>query len=231
MGTSSISAGLPRRIPASWPPPGIPAQHGRVGPTPVRPPDAASLAGPEGPLRWCKVLAARAGQADRVRDLIAELIAERPDRAEIARGASALATTAIRQAASTGHDFFITEVGWSGQVVLIATAAVADSGEVAGPVFGAQFDLEPGDGLAASPAPPLPGPFVPAQAADLEWRYPAWRVWFGEATREWWAMPRQRPERDQLISAPTAEALAGRLCSGRDGPGWPARAPARYFAS
>jgi hypothetical protein len=234
MGSSSISAGpeLPRRIPARWAPDsGRAAQRGPAWPAPARPPDQASLPSSAETMRWCKIFAARDDQAERVRDLIAELIVERPDRHEIGMGAASLAATAIQQAARAGHGFFITEVGWSGQAVRIATAAVANSGEVTGPVFGAQFDLGFGGGQAASPVPPRPEAFVPAQAADLEWRYPAWHVWFGEATREWWAMPRQLPARDQLISAPTAEALASRLRSAQGWPGSVARPPRGSLAS
>jgi hypothetical protein len=233
MGSSSISADpeLPRRMPARRPPePGRAAPRDPAWPTPARPPDQARLPSSAETMRWCKIFAARDDQPERVRDMIAELVAERPDRHEIGMGAAALAATAIEQAARAGHGFFITEVGWSGQAVRIATAAVANSGEVTGPVFGAQFELADG-GRPASAVPPRPEAFVPAQAAELEWRYPAWHVWFGQATREWWAMPRQPSARDQLISAPTADALASRLRSGRGSPGWVARPQRGSLAS
>jgi hypothetical protein len=51
------------------------------------------------------------------------------------------------------------------------------------------------------------------QAAELSRRFPAWHVWFGLATEQWWAIPRREPPDDRLVWALTADALADRLHS------------------
>lgn len=43
--------------------------------------------------------------------------------------------------------------------------------------------------------------------AVLAVRYPAWTIWYGEATRHWWALPPHDQQRDHLVEAPTVKEL------------------------
>ena len=65
---------------------------------------------------------------------------------------------------------------------------------------------------------PRSAPLARMLAAEVARRHPAWHVWFGTSTGQWWAIPRW-PGRDILICAPTAGALVGLL----RGPALPAR--------
>jgi hypothetical protein len=55
---------------------------------------------------------------------------------------------------------------------------------------------------------PLSGLPLPAQAAELNRRFPAWHIWFGPETRQWWAIRWRESANDRLVCAPTADALA-----------------------
>jgi hypothetical protein len=224
MGPSSISAvpGLPRRSPASRPS------------RPVAP-------GPLTTFEWCKIYPAQDHQAKLVGDFIAGLVAERPDQREITAGAADLAATAIGHAARAGHAFFVAGMGRPGPNIQVAAAPLSDSGTVIAPVLYADFGPSPvtetpwpapqpspphptyrtddsttDDGppwLTPQPSPPLHTQVADlyAQTGDLARRHPAWHIWFGPATRQWWAMPRHSSPDDQLICAPTSDALASRL--------------------
>ena len=217
MSSSSISAvpGLPRRSPAS------------------RPSDPLSAM-----FQWCKVCPAQDHQANLIGDFIAGLVAERPDHREITAGATDLAATVIEHAARGGHGFFVAGMGRSGPTVQVAAAPLSKSGKVVRPVLYADFGPSP---VAVHEAPwptpqpspphptyttdderpwPTPQPSPPlhaqvtelyAQTGYLARRYPAWHIWFGLATRQWWAMPRRSSPDDRLIFAPTTDALASRL--------------------
>jgi hypothetical protein len=146
-------------------------------------------------------------------DFIAGLTARRPDSRDIAAGAAGIAAIAIGHATRAGHGFFVTGLDWTGPAVHVRAAPVTAAGLVSGPVVSAYF--VPGPETAwQSPLSALP---LPAQAAELARRYPAWHVWFGPETREWWAIPRD-PSQDRLIGAPTADVLASRL-QGEPAPG------------
>lgn len=222
MSSSSISAvpGLPRRSPAS-------------------PPSDPLMA----MFQWCKICPAEDHQANVVGDFIAGLVAERPDHREITAGAADLAATVIEHATRAGHGFFVAGMGKSGPTVQVAAAPLSDSGTVIRPVLYADFGPSP-VAVHETPWPtPLPSPPHPAYTTDDEppWltpqssppphaevtdlyaqtgylarRYPAWHIWFGLATRQWWAMPRHSSADDRLIWAPTTDALASQL-SGRAG--------------
>jgi hypothetical protein len=89
----------------------------------------------------------------------------------------------------------------------VITAPVSRNGLVTGPVLRAHFTPGPQTPWDS----PLSGLPLPAQAAELGSRFPAWHIWFGPETREWWAIPRRQPVNDRLVCAPTADALADRL--------------------
>lgn len=52
----------------------------------------------------------------------------------------------------------------------------------------------------------LPGPDDVARWIQRRHR-PWWHVWYGRATREYWAMPAWAPDRHGLLAATTPEAL------------------------
>ena len=65
-------------------------------------------------------------------------------------------------------------------------------------------------------APEAPCPLFPelafqAKTAELRERYADWHTWFGPWTRQWWAAPRNRPGPAEMITEPTASALASHL--------------------
>ena len=66
-----------------------------------------------------------------------------------------------------------------------------------------------------------PGPAgEEARLEELRRRYPRWLIWRGTKTSDYWAMPpRGHPAARQLISAPTAEELAGQLAEAERQPG------------
>ncbi|MCW2943787.1 MAG: hypothetical protein JWR24_504 [Actinoallomurus sp.] len=43
--------------------------------------------------------------------------------------------------------------------------------------------------------------------AMLAARYPDWTIWFGQATRHWWALPSHDRDVDDFIEAPTVKEL------------------------
>lgn len=162
---------------------------------------------PEPVYRWRKVFPARYDQAVPASDYVAALVGKRPDCREITAGAAGLATTAIGHAARAGHGLFVAGVDWSRPTVQVIAAPVSRAGLVTGPELRAHFTPGP-QTLWDSPVSGLP---LPAQAAELNRRFPGWHIWFGPETRQWWAIPwRQSPD-DRLFSAPTADALAHRL--------------------
>ena len=38
-------------------------------------------------------------------------------------------------------------------------------------------------------------------------RYPYWTIWYGQATRHWWALPPLDREADRFVEAPNAKEL------------------------
>jgi hypothetical protein len=54
------------------------------------------------------------------------------------------------------------------------------------------------DSLDQSPLPLL---------AMLTVRYPRWTIWYGQATRHWWALPPPAREADTFVEARTAKEL------------------------
>ncbi|GAA2432102.1 hypothetical protein GCM10010191_52540 [Actinomadura vinacea] len=48
---------------------------------------------------------------------------------------------------------------------------------------------------------------------ELRRRFPGARVWWGEATREWWAMLRDRSGRDLLVEADSPAELSHRVAA------------------
>jgi hypothetical protein len=239
--SSSISAvpGLPRRPPAS------------------RPSDPLITDPLTTMFEWCKVCPAQDRQANLVGDFIAGLVTERPDHREITAGAADLAATVIEHAARAGHGFFVAGMGRSGSTLQVAAAPLSDSGKVVRPVLYADFGPSPvavhetpwptpqpsppHPGYTTDDEPPRPTPQLSpplhtqvadlfAQIAALASRYPGWHIWFGPATREWWAMPRHNSPDDQLICAPTTDALASRLSGwvvdqADAGPSWASQHP------
>jgi hypothetical protein len=232
MGSPSIGTGqaLSRRVPGESPSPDlVPAPRGaEPAPAAGPPPGPAPVPATQRSLRWCKLFPATGDQAARVGEFLAMLVSDRPDHELISAGAAELAQVAIGHAASGGYPFFVTEVDWSGRTVRVAAAPVSATGVIEGPVLGTQFSPDGWAGPeAAGVVPvavrlqPLAGTVAGAEQASLAAQFPAWHVWFGEATGEWWAIPRQAPARDQIVSAPTAEALASRLHG--DQPRWVVR--------
>jgi hypothetical protein len=57
---------------------------------------------------------------------------------------------------------------------------------------------------------PLPAD-IPRIVAEFGRRFPDVRAWWGEATREWWAMTRDRSGRDRLVEADSPAELSRRL--------------------
>jgi hypothetical protein len=57
---------------------------------------------------------------------------------------------------------------------------------------------------------PLPAE-IPRIVAELSRRFPGVCAWWGEATREWWAMARDRSGRDRLVEADSPAELSRRL--------------------
>jgi hypothetical protein len=43
--------------------------------------------------------------------------------------------------------------------------------------------------------------------AMLAVRYPYWTIWYGHATRHWWALPPLDREADRFVEAPNAKEL------------------------
>jgi hypothetical protein len=43
--------------------------------------------------------------------------------------------------------------------------------------------------------------------AMLAARYPYWTIWFGQATRHWWALPPHGGDADRFIEAPNVKEL------------------------
>jgi hypothetical protein len=43
--------------------------------------------------------------------------------------------------------------------------------------------------------------------AMLAARYPHWTIWFGQATRHWWALPPHDRDDDRFIEAPNVKEL------------------------
>ena len=140
-------------------------------------------------------------------EYVAGLVSQRPDCREITAGAAGLATTAIGHATRAGFEIFVTGVDWSGRTVQVMAAPVSHAGLVTGPVLRAHFTPGP-QTLWDSPLSGLP---LSAQAAELSRRFPAWHIWFGPETGQWWAIPWRESPNDRLVCAPTADALAVRL--------------------
>jgi hypothetical protein len=187
---------LPARRPASQPTPSL--RPAAPAPGPRRP----------GPVhRWRKVFPARYDQAVPASEYIASLVGGRPDGREITAAAAGLVTTAIGHATRAGHEFFVAGVDWSGPTVQVIAAPVSRGGLVTRPVLRAHFT--PGPRTQWDSA--LSGLPLPAQAAELSRRFPAWHIWFGTETRQWWAIPWRQSPNDRLVCAPTADALADRL--------------------
>jgi hypothetical protein len=43
--------------------------------------------------------------------------------------------------------------------------------------------------------------------AMLAARYPHWTIWYGQATRHWWALPPLDRDADRFVEAPTVKEL------------------------
>lgn len=157
-------------------------------------------------LRWCRVFPAQYVHLGQVNDFVSDLIESRLDRGKIIARTSELTVAAIEQATTSGEDFFVVEVGWSGRTVRISAVAVAASGAIAGPVLSVCFNPAATAGQRSTDA--VLRDSVREQEAELADCFPGWFIWFGEYTGEWWAMPRKAVHPDQLISAPTAETMA-----------------------
>jgi hypothetical protein len=157
--------------------------------------------------RWRQVFRAGYDQAVPASEYIAGLVAQRPDRREIRAGAAGLATTAIGHATRAGHEFFVIGLDWSGPAAQVIAAPVSHAGLVTGPELRAHFTPGP-QTLWDSPLSGLP---LPGQAAELNRRFPAWHIWFGPETRQWWAIPWRQSQDDRLVCASNADELASRL--------------------
>lgn len=86
-------------------------------------------------------------------------------------------------------------------------------GDYRGRVVWAQFLASSDSAPAATSVPLAAERSTAAQAADLAERYKGWHTWFGQWTRQWWAIPKQASATAALIAEPTAAALARRLDS------------------
>ena len=84
-------------------------------------------------MRWCKVFPGQEDQIPCVRTFVSQLLADHPDRADIAGCAAELAANAVRHTASGRDGFFATEVTWTGLTVRVA---VADGGAGTVPPLG-----------------------------------------------------------------------------------------------
>jgi hypothetical protein len=188
-------------------------------------------------ISWRREFPGDAQQLAEVRRWLASLLPESPARDDLALVATELGSNAILYTSSGQGGGFAVEVTWSRGVVRVA---VIDGGAAGGPrvvddplgehgrglravrglsermgVSGSPAgrtvwaDIAWGDADAAEPASPQPADI----AADLASRFGV-PAWFGQATRQWWALT--APGRDvaalgQLVAAPTAHGLAGLL--------------------
>lgn len=94
-------------------------------------------------MRWCKVFPGQEDQIPHVRTFVSQLLADHPDRADIATCAAELAANAVRHTASGRDGFFATEVTWTGLTVRVA---VADGGADTAPPLGPDHAAPRADG-------------------------------------------------------------------------------------
>jgi serine/threonine-protein kinase RsbW len=101
-------------------------ENDHAGPRVDRPTSAPGRA-----VRWRRVFPGREDQVGHVRRFVAELLADYPERHDVALCATELATNAIRHTAS-GRGVFAIELSWTGMTIRLA---VADDGAPTGPVL------------------------------------------------------------------------------------------------
>jgi hypothetical protein len=94
-------------------------------------------------MRWCKVFPGQEDQIPYVRTFVSQLLADRPDRADIVTCAAELAANAVQHTASGRDGFFATEVTWTGLTVRVA---VADGGADTAPPIGPDPAIPDADG-------------------------------------------------------------------------------------
>ena len=94
-------------------------------------------------MRWCKVFPGQEDQIPCVHTFVSQLLADHPDRADIATCAAELAANAVRHTASGRDGFFATEVTWTGLTVRVA---VADGGAGTTPPLGPDRTAPEADG-------------------------------------------------------------------------------------
>ena len=184
------------------------------------------------------------------------LLADHPDRDDIVCCATELATNAIQHTTSGQDGYFAAEVTWVGLTIRVSVADTGADSEPFAPRAAGDEDTEHGlDVLArlstrcgadgdhrgrvvwaefvpgSEDAPEAPCPLFPelafqAKTAELRERYADWHTWFGPWTRQWWAAPRNRSGPAEMITEPTASALASHLDMLQDPePAWPDAEP------
>ena len=94
-------------------------------------------------MRWCKVFPGQEDQIPYVRTFVSQLLADRPDRADIVTCAAELAANAVRHTARGRDGFFAAEVTWTGLTVRVA---VADGGAGTAPPLGPDHTAPGADG-------------------------------------------------------------------------------------
>ena len=190
--------------------------------------------------------------------LVGVLLADHPGRDDIVCCATELATNAIQHTTSGQDGYFAAEVTWVGLTIRVSVADTGADSEPCVPRAAGDEDTEHGlDVLArlstrcgadgdhrgrvvwaefvpgSEDAPEAPCPLFPelafqAKTAELRERYADWHTWFGPWTRQWWAAPRNGPGPAEMITEPTASALASHLDMLQDPePGRPDPEPGR----
>jgi len=193
-------------------------------------------------ISWRRVFSGEEWELAAMREWLAGLLSACPERDDLLVVATELGTNAIRHTASGRGGQFAVRVIWMVGVLRVAVAdggapdgprviddPLSEHGRglrvvqgmsarmgVSGDQGGRQVwaDIPWGDTAAAEPASPWTAEeTIQAGLADLASRFGV-PVWFGRATRRWWALT--APGRDlaavgQLAAAPTAHDLADLL--------------------
>ncbi len=229
---------------------------------PDAPPASDAPSPPLPGLRWRRAFPGEARQLAVVRQWLARLLPACAARHDVALVATELAANAIKHTRSGQESWFAVEITWHRAVVRVAVADCGGphgpppiprvSGDPAAS-HGRGLLVVAGLALRTGTAgdhrgrlmwadvpwhgqdhrqPALgPDPYEAAirdDQAALASRFTGVPAWFGRATLQWWALPRS----GQLVTAPTASALAALLSEVTPAPAAPRRgsrppAPAR----
>lgn len=187
-------------------------------------------------LRWRRVFPGDERQLSVLRRWLASLLPRCLARDDVTAVANELGSNAIQHTSSGRGGWFAVDVTWYGPVVRIA---VTDSGAPAGPQVIDDLGGEHGRGLlvvrglsvrtgacgdhrgrlvwadvrwdataaAGAATPDAYEAAIRDGEAALARRFAGVPAWFGRTTLAWWALPGE----DRLVTAPTAEDLAGLL--------------------